>query len=61
MTAMKNADLIAQLQELPADADVFLGWYETNESGTAWETGKKASYVERAPGVGKKPDHIVIW
>jgi hypothetical protein len=57
---MKVTELVAKLQEMPADADVYLGWIEVNESGTAWDTGKEASYVECEFGGKNKPDHVVI-
>lgn len=40
---MKVFELIAQLQQLPAAADVYIGWTEVNDSGTAYDTGTEVS------------------
>lgn len=57
---MKVTDLIVKLQEMPAGADVYIGWLEVNDSGTVWYAGKETSYVEREFGGKNKPDHVVI-
>lgn len=57
---MKVADLIDKLQQMPADADVYIGWIEVNESGTAWDTGKEATDINLEFGEKNKPDHVVI-
>lgn len=57
---MKVTELINRLQQMPADADVYIGWIEVNDSGTAWDTGKEASDIEREFGGKNKPDHVVI-
>lgn len=57
---MKVTDLITKLQQMPADADVYIGWLEVNDSGTAWDTGKEATYVDREHGGKNKPDQVVI-
>lgn len=44
---MKVFELIAQLQQMPADADVHIGWTESNDSGTCYDTGTAASLVEK--------------
>lgn len=57
---MKVIELIYKLQQMPADANVYIGWIEVNESGTAWDTGKEATHLEQEMGGKNKPDHVVI-
>lgn len=57
---MKVFELIAHLQQLPADADVYIGWTEINDSGTCWDTGTKASHVEKEYGGKNRPERAVI-
>jgi hypothetical protein len=57
---MKVFELIAKLQQMPADADVYIGWTEVNDSGTAWDAGTGASWIELEHGGKNKPDHVVI-
>ena len=47
MKAMKVFELIAHLQQMPPDADTYIGWTEMNDSGTCFDTGTVASHVEK--------------
>lgn len=57
---MKVSELIYKLQQMPLDADVYIGWLEVNESGTAWDTSKEATQIEQEAGGRNKPDHVTI-
>lgn len=44
---MKVFELIAQLQQMPAEAEAYIGWTEMNDSGTSYDCGAPASVVEK--------------
>ena len=57
---MKVFELVVNLQQMPADAEVYIGWTELNESGTEWDTGTKASHLEKEWDGENKPERVVI-
>lgn len=57
---MKVYQLIAELQQMPSDADAYIGWTEVNYSGTTWDTGTKVSHIEKEYGGNGKPERVVV-